>query len=93
MTAENGHSITLPGWFLKVMAGATAIFTGLFIPWAVWLTATMMQVSFKVDNAQALSVKQDKTDERLNELDKRLLLNRVETSEITRRLDALEKKP
>lgn len=84
----DGHSITLPGWFIKVMAIAATIFTALFIPWASWLTATLMQVSFKVDQTQAISGRQDKFDERLTETSQRSLLNRLEIEELKRRVNA-----
>lgn len=47
----NGSSITLPRWFLWFITGASSIFLALFVPWATWMTTTLITMRVQMDTA------------------------------------------
>ncbi len=44
---ESG-AVTLPRWFLYVTGAASTVFVALFMPWAIWVTVTLMSINFSL---------------------------------------------
>jgi hypothetical protein len=82
-TANGGF--TIPRWFLTVVAGLWAVFLAVFVPWASWMTYSVILMTAKIDDAQSLRA-------RIEDVDKRTTANQFNLLDLQRRLDALEHK-
>jgi hypothetical protein len=96
VSGEKSGDIVIPKWFTYVMSGAAAMFMGIFIPWAAWISAAVITIQVKVDQAHALDSKIEAVNMALQKhtSDGELHFNalkRIESAE--RRLDRLEAKP
>ena len=94
--------VNLPGWFLKVMAACASLLTVGGIPWASWVTYTLIQIEARDDNTRSNQdrianlerAKQDH-DARLAVIDATKFTSenaRLLTTGIESRLDRLETK-
>lgn len=74
---ENG--LVLPSWFLRVMT----IFGGSFVAWAIWVTNTLIGLSYKLD-----TVHDDRRTLRTHT--EAIATERIQINELFRRVERLE---
>ncbi len=41
--------LTIPRWFLWIMSACTTIFLATFVPWASWVTVTLVAISVRME--------------------------------------------
>jgi len=58
--------LTLPEWFLRVMAWAVSAFVLLFVPWAAWMSRQVIEFGTHLDQIPALSARVEVIETNVN---------------------------
>lgn len=78
-------NVQLPRWFLWVVSSCSGFLILLFVPWASWVTTTLITINVKLDGLNDIQ-------SRLTVLEQLDVERRVTTAVTAKRLDDMEKK-
>lgn len=94
--------LVIPKWFLQMSSGVLALFMATFVPWAIWMTYTLIVLQVKMDSVNEVTGTVDvvrseqirrTADFKLLELLQESVQNlEQEQGRLIRRVDVLEKR-
>lgn len=47
--------LVIPKWFLQMSSGVLALFMATFVPWAIWITYTLIVLQVKMDSVNEVT--------------------------------------
>lgn len=85
--SSSDESVMLPKWFLYVASGCMSVFLALFVPWASWMSVTVLTLSVKIEEWQKVPPEMRQLK---GEFDRYIIDSSHRDREISRRLEFLE---
>lgn len=72
MSPETTRGMILPRWFLLLISGVFLVSSVSFIPWAVWVTKTLMVIDVRSEMLAATTARMDTITNSVGSLSERM---------------------